>query len=200
MKQLATGADRRAFGRRPTNQHAVAHIAGRAPLRCSVRDISEGGALLDFGEAVSLPWRLRLVWDGTGEAAECEVRHVRGGQAGVQFICANGPRIAKESIALSSAGHTSAPLTLAPAPVREAVHSDGGSLVQRFREARQPAKITIEVPAVEALPEPAAYVPLPLAASAYASMQAEDVTVTVPSFIYVPLPLAASAYAAFAAL
>jgi PilZ domain len=200
MKTVATGADRRAFGRRPTNQHAVAHIAGRAPMRCHVLDISEGGALLDFGEAVSLPWRLRLVWDGSGESAECEVRHVRGGQAGVQFICANGPRIAKESIALSAAGHTSAPLTLAPAPVREAVHSDGGSLVQRFREARQPAKVIIEVAAVETAVEIALYVPLPLAASAYALMDADEIIVPAQNFAYVPLPLAASAYAAFAAL
>jgi hypothetical protein len=146
---------------------------------------------LDFGAAVSLPWRLRLVWEGTGQSAECEVRHVRGGQSGVQFICANGPRIARESIALSSAGQTSAPLTLAPAPQRETIANTSGSLVQKFRDARQPAKVApsvTEAPVQETVSDISTYVPLPLAAASYAAIA--------QAFAAVPRPLSASAYAA----
>ena len=150
MSAIRSYADRRAFGRRPTNQHAVAHVTGRAPLRCVVRDISEGGALLDFGEPVSLPHRLRLVWDGSGEHAECEVRHVQGGNAGVQFICSNGPRIARESIAVSA--QTNAAVLAPPAPLlsREQPSSNAGSLVQKFREVRQAAKKALEPAALRA--------------------------------------------------
>ena len=162
-------ADRRAFGRRPTNQHAMAHIAGRAPQRCVVRNISEGGALLDFGDPVVLRNRLRLVWEGTGEHAECEVRHVQGGKAGVQFICPNGPRIAREAIAAGAAKLDDASLPpLAPAPSRSSTPQASGALVQKFRQARQPVE-TVAVPAPEAV---GVTVPLPMPAAAYASAPA----------------------------
>jgi PilZ domain len=165
MAMSSNPADRRAFGRRPTNQHAMAHITGRAPLRCVVRDISEGGALLDFGDPVLLRNRLRLVWEGTGEQAECEVRHVQGGKAGVQFICPNGPRIARQSIAAGAAQLDDASLPpLAPAPTRSSAPQASGALVQKFREARQPVEaVTPQASAVTFA------IPLPLAASAYAS-------------------------------
>ena len=164
MAMYSNPADRRAFGRRPSNQHAMAHITGRAPLRCVVRDISEGGALLDFGESVLLRNRLVLVWEGTGYQAECEVRHVQGAKAGVQFICPNGPRIARESMAAGAAQLDEASLPpLAPAPVKSNAPQASGALVQKYRQARQPVEM-IEMPAAALM-----IVPLPLPASAYAS-------------------------------
>jgi PilZ domain len=163
-----SSSDRRAFGRRPTFQHASAVISGRPPLRCIVRDISEGGALLDFGEPVSLPYRLRLVWDGSGAFAECDVRHVQGANAGVQFTCQDGPRIARESVAL----HAGGPLPpAAPALDRPAMEKLSIALVQNFRLARQAAgQPPFAAAAIASVAtDTRAAVPLPLAARQYAA-------------------------------
>lgn len=133
--------ERRAFGRRLTYQHAMAHMFGRAPLRCVVRDISEGGALLDFGCVVLLPSRLRVVWDGTGQQAECEVRNIRGEKAGVQFICPNGPRIARESIAAGAGLLDDGSIPpLAPQPARDPLVDAANDIVEKFRKSLQASK------------------------------------------------------------
>ena len=143
MREPSNGADRRLFGRRATYQHAVVHVSGRTPVRCVVLDISAGGALLDFGEAVTLPSRLRLVWEGSGDQALCEVRHIQGTRAGVQFLCEAGPRIARQSITLTES--SSKPLEAAPQrqgynePAQSSAAID---LVQRFRAGISPAKTT----------------------------------------------------------
>jgi hypothetical protein len=85
-KPTVRGAEQRAFGRRQTFEHAIVRVAGRVPVRCIVRDISEGGALLDFGDEVWLPFSFRLVWEGTRREEHCETRHQSGGRIGVQFI------------------------------------------------------------------------------------------------------------------
>ncbi len=166
MTRPGSSADRRAFGRRPTFQHARAVMSGRPPLRCIVRDISEGGALLDFGEPVSLPYRLRLVWDGSGASAECDVRHVQGANAGVQFTCQDGPRIARESVAL----HAGGPLPpSAPALDRPAMEKLSSALVQNFRMARQSAGQPQVAVIASVLTDARAAVPLPLAATQHAA-------------------------------
>ncbi|PPC88289.1 MAG: hypothetical protein CTY31_11385 [Hyphomicrobium sp.] len=96
MKAPMNNADRRAFGRRPTYQHAVVLMTGRAPVRCIVRDISLTGAMLEFSDSVALSSRIQVRWEGSGLKADCEVRHQHGTKAGIQFTCATGPRIAKE--------------------------------------------------------------------------------------------------------
>ena len=53
MRTLAKAVERRQFGRRKTYVHAVIRARGRPPLLCVMRDVSEGGALLevpDFGD------------------------------------------------------------------------------------------------------------------------------------------------------
>ena len=132
MSSISLSADRRAFGRRPTYQFAITHRSGRAPLRCVVRDISEGGALLEFGEPVSLPSCIRLVWEGSSLEADCEVRHIQGTRVGVQFRGDAGTRIVKESLKLNSACELP---PLVPEPKRD--NDDAGSatdLVQGYRE------------------------------------------------------------------
>jgi hypothetical protein len=86
MHPVKSGADRRAFGRRATNDHAIVRIPGRPPVRCMVKNISVGGALLDFGEAVWLPYTFHIRWEGTGREELCEIKHQNGGRIGVQFM------------------------------------------------------------------------------------------------------------------
>lgn len=80
----AQAFDRRVFGRRQTNIRANVRI-GYQVVACSIKDISEGGALLEFDEPVDLPARVRLSWPDQPNEVVCEVRHVRRKSAGVQF-------------------------------------------------------------------------------------------------------------------
>ena len=85
MSETASGRDRRRFGRRETNMSASARLSTGSLSACIIRDISEGGALLEFPKAVSQPPRLRLTWDSNHDVL-CDVRHVRGHMMGVQFV------------------------------------------------------------------------------------------------------------------
>ena len=79
-------AERRAFGRRQTEEHAIVRVAGRPPMRCVIRNISGGGALLDFGEPVWLPFTFIVFWEGTKREETCEMKHQNGGRVGVSFV------------------------------------------------------------------------------------------------------------------
>ncbi|NOT70302.1 MAG: PilZ domain-containing protein [Hyphomicrobium sp.] len=106
-------ADKRAFGRRPTQDHAIVRVAGRPPMRCVIRDISEGGALLDFGTEVWLPFQFKLIWEGTKREEDCEARHQNGGRVGVMFVTQKTENTAKGVISVNelapwmSEGHPS---------------------------------------------------------------------------------------------
>lgn len=84
MKPAESNLDRRAFGRRPTTINANVRLGYRI-LTCLIKDISEGGALLEFAEDVDLPSRLWLSWADSAEIM-CEVRHQRNRRVGVQFL------------------------------------------------------------------------------------------------------------------
>jgi hypothetical protein len=78
------GFERRAFGRKET--HISAQVrAGHKIHACTIKDLSEGGALLEFSEEVALPVRLWLSWSDTRSEVMCEVRHARKTRVGVQF-------------------------------------------------------------------------------------------------------------------
>lgn len=64
----------------------MVRLPGRPVMRCSVLNISKGGALLDFGTEVWLPFQFRLVWEGKDRAEDCEIKHAKGSRVGVQFI------------------------------------------------------------------------------------------------------------------
>ena len=83
---VGPGADRRAFGRRDTNVAGLVRLSNHATLECVIRDISEGGALLEFPASVNLSGRLRLSIDGASQEIICEARHARGNRVGVQFV------------------------------------------------------------------------------------------------------------------
>jgi hypothetical protein len=86
MTKTFAGAERRAFGRRDTQEHAIVRIAGRPTLRCVIRNISDGGALLDFGQEVWLPFQFKLIWEGTGRQETCDIKHQNGPRIGVSFV------------------------------------------------------------------------------------------------------------------
>lgn len=58
---------------------------GGLVLSCAVRDISEGGAKLVFGNPFGVPDRFELHIAAKHQVMHCEVRWRRGNQVGVQF-------------------------------------------------------------------------------------------------------------------
>ena len=78
-------SERRAFGRRQTHDHAIVRVTGRPPLRCLVKNISDGGALLEFSEPVWLPFTFRLIWEASKREEDCETKHQNGTRIGVSF-------------------------------------------------------------------------------------------------------------------
>ena len=86
MTKPFAGVERRAFGRRETQEHAVVRVAGRPPVRCVVLNRSDGGALLDFGQTVWLPLQFRLTLEGSKREAVCDLKRQNGSRVGVSFV------------------------------------------------------------------------------------------------------------------
>jgi hypothetical protein len=80
------GAERRQFGRRQTYLHARIHARGRPSVPCIMRDISEGGALLQVDHPQWLPSRFRLRIEADGTEADCEVMRRTEDSVGVRFL------------------------------------------------------------------------------------------------------------------
>lgn len=81
-------AEKRQFGRRQTNLRAWIRVAGRPPLPCFVKNLSEGGALLECEGGVWVPFSFRLTSEDKQIDRVCEIRHQTGGNIGVQFVAA----------------------------------------------------------------------------------------------------------------
>jgi hypothetical protein len=77
--------ERRQFGRRTTAIHGWLVIEGRPKIPCLVRNVSEGGALLECEVPAWLPFRFHLLIDCKGFSAWCEVRHSKESWIGVRF-------------------------------------------------------------------------------------------------------------------
>lgn len=58
---------------------------GGSVFTCSVRDISEYGARLCFGNAIWVPDRFKLSVNARGWVAQAEVRWRKGNEVGVEF-------------------------------------------------------------------------------------------------------------------
>lgn len=100
MKSPPTShAEKRAFGRRETSIGAVVRDGHRI-YDCIIRDLSEGGALLEFNSRPDLSTRFWLRWEGMSSDIVCEVRHVNGHRAGVQF---SRPIVLKQRPAVAAA-------------------------------------------------------------------------------------------------
>lgn len=79
-------SERRQFGRRTTCLHAWVKIPGRPQIACLVRNLSVGGALLEFDVPDWLPYRFRLHIEASGFMTNCETRHVGTRAVGVMFV------------------------------------------------------------------------------------------------------------------
>ena len=79
-------AEKRQFGRRQTSIRAWAKVGGRPSLPCVVRNLSEGGALLEFDEPVWLPFGFLLLSEYKTIDRVCEIRHQTANRIGVQFV------------------------------------------------------------------------------------------------------------------
>ncbi len=90
----STGHHRRQFGRRETSRAAHAQLPGGLPVACTVLNLSEGGALIEF-PAGAVPTRnFRLTVDGAPYTLMCEPRHQRQNSVGVKFLnLADGTRL-----------------------------------------------------------------------------------------------------------
>ena len=77
--------ERRHFGRRQTCVHATIVARGRSPIPCVMRDVSEGGALLQVAHPEWLPARFRLLIEANGFEADCEIAHRTDDAVGVCF-------------------------------------------------------------------------------------------------------------------
>jgi len=77
--------ERRQFGRRLTCLHAVIRMRGRADVTCTVRDVSEAGALLQVPRPDWLPSRFQLFIEASKSERECEIVHRGEITVGVRF-------------------------------------------------------------------------------------------------------------------
>ena len=86
MSYRRARSERRQFGRRSAALHAEALIPGRPRTMCLIRDISRGGALLEFKEQIVPPYRFNLRIAGKINEILCEIRHQGRHGIGVRFI------------------------------------------------------------------------------------------------------------------
>lgn len=86
MRPPQPTTERRQFGRRKTCLHGWVVVEGRPKIACLVRNVSEGGALLECEVPKGLPFRFSLVIDCKGFQALCEVRHQTDQWMGVRFV------------------------------------------------------------------------------------------------------------------
>jgi len=78
--------ERRQFGRRHTCLHGWVVREGLPRLACVVRNVSEGGALLEFDVPANMPYWFMLKIDCKGFEAQCETRRQGLTWMGVQFV------------------------------------------------------------------------------------------------------------------
>ncbi len=80
-------AEKRQFGRRAANLHAWIRVGGRPPQRCTLSNISTGGALITLIDSSWwVPYSFRLTSDDKTVDYVCEVRHQGGPRVGVEFV------------------------------------------------------------------------------------------------------------------
>ncbi len=77
--------ERRQFGRRTTLWHAWIVTPGQRRIACKVRNVSEGGALLELPVPEWLPAKFSLAVDEQGIVVACELRHRGRHGVGVTF-------------------------------------------------------------------------------------------------------------------
>lgn len=77
--------DKRKFGRRAVAIHATVEVLGRPHFPCLIRNLSEGGALLELIDRTNLPPTFGLRLQNSNATIECELTHRTGSAYGVAF-------------------------------------------------------------------------------------------------------------------
>ena len=86
MSAALANAENRQFGRRATYIRGTATIPGQLSQCFTIRNISDGGALLTFDEEFTAPRSFRIEITGTEFVLLCEVRHQGPYGVGVSFM------------------------------------------------------------------------------------------------------------------
>jgi hypothetical protein len=88
IQSAVTGhsAERRLFGRRAVVRNAWITSNGGQRTACTLRDISEGGALLEVPVGAIVGSRLTVSLAEGSASAACEARHRSGRTIGVRFL------------------------------------------------------------------------------------------------------------------
>ena len=81
-----SGIERRQFGRRETGYSAWIRVAGKPSQACVVRNLTDGGALLECSYPRLLPFRFVLDIPALGGKYRCEARHCGDTALGVEFL------------------------------------------------------------------------------------------------------------------
>lgn len=102
MLKKTDHAEKRQFGRRETHLRGWVRVAGRPPISCIVRDLSQGGALLEFMDDTWLPFGFRLTTECKQVDRYCEPRHKQGTRIGVQFVAAPDHAVVSGSTSASA--------------------------------------------------------------------------------------------------
>ena len=86
MLKQSLPVEKRQFERRQSGCHGWVKVRGRPAIPCVIKNISQGGALLEFQAAELLPYRFGLVIASEGIDSDCETRHQTGNRMGVEFV------------------------------------------------------------------------------------------------------------------
>lgn len=86
MLKRTNFAEKRQFGRRPSNMHAWIRVGGRPPQPCKLSNISAGGALVTLIGDTWAPYAFRLTSEDKSIDKVCEIRHQSGPRIGVEFV------------------------------------------------------------------------------------------------------------------
>lgn len=105
MALNANPTEQRRFGRRQTHLIGKLKRPGRSTLEVIVRNVSEGGALIDLGGRHSVPYGFFLTIEGDKRVYGCEVRHHYGQRIGVEFV---DPALISEDVPSSYNGEAAA--------------------------------------------------------------------------------------------
>lgn len=97
MMQRSESAEKRHFGRRPSNQRASIRIQGQEILPCLLSNVSDGGALIYLDQELLMPNSFRLTSEDHALDQIVEVRYQIARLVGVQFIAA---AVSEEQVAL----------------------------------------------------------------------------------------------------
>ena len=119
--QEGSSIERRLFGRRASTIEAHVLLRGRDAVPCTVRNYSETGALLEFGETPGATQLLRLIIQQPRLEIMCQVRHRSAHGVGVTFIGGDRAGFADNFIQKVIQGHQTKPVC--PAQSRGGISS-----------------------------------------------------------------------------